>query len=25
MRWPLLWVIGALAPWAVLAAWKEQE
>jgi len=25
MRWPLLWVMGALAPWAVLAAWKEQE
>jgi chromate transporter len=25
IRWPLLWVIGALAPWAVFAAWKEQE
>jgi len=25
MRWPLLWVMGALAPWAVLAAWKEKE
>jgi chromate transporter len=25
MRWPLLWVMGALAPWAVLAAWKEPE
>jgi chromate transporter len=25
MRWPLLWVMGALAPWAVLAAWKEQD
>jgi chromate transporter len=25
MRWPLLWVIGALAPWAVFAAWKERE
>jgi chromate transporter len=25
MRWPLLWVIGALAPWAVFAAWKEAE
>ena len=25
MRWPLLWVIGALAPWAVFAAWKEFE
>jgi len=25
MRWPLLWVMGALAPWAILAAWKEQE
>lgn len=25
MRWPLLWVMGALAPWAVFAAWKEQD
>jgi chromate transporter len=25
MRWPLLWVLGALGPWAVLAAWKEKE
>ena len=25
MRWPLLWVLGALAPWAVFTAWKEQE
>ena len=25
MRWPLLWVIGALAPWAVFAAWNERE
>lgn len=25
LRWPLLWVMGALAPWAVLAAWKEKE
>jgi chromate transporter len=25
MRWPLLWVIGALAPWAVFAAWKEEN
>src|SRR5512145_515707 len=25
MRWPLLWVMGALAPWAVFAAWKEPE
>ena len=25
MRWPLLWVLGALAPWAVFAAWKEQD
>jgi len=25
MRWPLLWVMGALAPWAVFAAWKEME
>ena len=24
MRWPLLWVVGALAPWAVFAAWKEK-
>jgi chromate transporter len=25
MRWPLFWVMGALAPWAVFAAWKELE
>jgi hypothetical protein len=25
MRWPLLWVMGALAPLAVAAAWKEQQ
>ena len=25
MRWPLLWVMVALAPWAVFAAWKEQQ
>ena len=25
LRWPLLWVIGALAPWAILMAWKEKE
>jgi len=25
LRWPLLWVMAALAPWAVFAAWKEQE
>jgi chromate transporter len=25
MRWPLLWVMGALAPLAVAAAWKEKE
>ncbi len=25
MRWPLLWVIGALAPWAVFTAWKEPK
>jgi chromate transporter len=25
MRWPLLWVIGALAPWAIFVSWKEQE
>jgi chromate transporter len=24
MRWPLLWVMGALVPWAMFAAWKEQ-
>src|ERR671923_310928 len=24
MRWPLLWVIGVLAPWAVFTAWKEK-
>jgi chromate transporter len=25
MRWPLLWVMGALAPWAVVMAWKEKN
>lgn len=25
MRWPLLWIIGALAPLAIGAAWKERE
>ena len=25
LRWPLLWVMGALAPWAVFAALKEQK
>jgi chromate transporter len=25
LRWPLLWVLGALAPFAVFAAWKEKE
>ena len=25
MRWPLPWVVGALAPWALFAAWKENE
>ena len=25
MRWPLLWVVGALAPWALFAAWKENK
>jgi chromate transporter len=25
LRWPLLWVIGALAPWAVFAAWKDRR
>jgi chromate transporter len=25
MRWPLIWVIGALAPWAVLVAWKDKQ
>jgi chromate transporter len=23
MRWPLLWVMAALAPWAAFAAWKK--
>lgn len=25
LRWPLFWVIGALAPLALLAAWKAQD
>ncbi len=25
LRWPLLWVMGGLAPFAILAAWKEKE
>jgi chromate transporter len=25
MRWPLLWVLAALAPCAVVFAWREQE
>lgn len=25
MRWPLLWVMGALAPWALFGAWREPE
>src|SRR5262245_50274280 len=25
MRWPLLWVMGALAPWAVFTAWKDRQ
>ncbi|MDH3443806.1 MAG: chromate transporter [Deltaproteobacteria bacterium] len=25
MRWPLVWVMGALAPWAVFMAWKAKE
>jgi chromate transporter len=25
LRWPLLWVIGVLAPLTVAAAWKEKE
>jgi chromate transporter len=25
MRWPLLWVLGALAPFAVAAAWNEKD
>lgn len=25
MRWPLLWVMGALAPPAILLAWKAKE
>jgi chromate transporter len=24
MRWPLLWVLAALAPWAIIFAWREQ-
>ena len=24
-RWPLVWVMLALAPWAIFAAWKENE
>jgi chromate transporter len=24
-RWPLFWVMGGLAPWAVFAAWREQK
>ncbi len=24
LRWPLFWVVGALAPWALFAAWKEK-
>ncbi len=24
-RWPLLWVMGALAPWALFSAWREKE
>jgi chromate transporter len=24
-RWPLPWVMGVLAPWAIAAAWKEKE
>jgi hypothetical protein len=25
MRWPLLWVIGILAPGAVFMAWREMK
>ncbi len=25
LGWPLLWVMGGLAPWAVFGAWKEKE
>ncbi len=25
MRWPLLWVMGALAPWAIFIAWRGQR
>jgi len=25
LRWPLLWVMGALAPWAIAAAWKGTD
>jgi chromate transporter len=25
MRWPLLWVVGALAPCAVFLAWKAKD
>jgi len=25
LRWPLIWVMGALAPLALFAAWKEKE
>jgi len=24
LRWPLPWVVAALAPWAVATAWKEK-
>ena len=25
VRWPLLIVMGALAPWAIAAAWKGKD
>jgi chromate transporter len=25
LRWPLVWVVGALAPVAVAVAWKEKD
>jgi chromate transporter len=25
VHWPLLWVLGALAPWAIAAAWKGKD
>ena len=25
LRWPLLWVVGGLAPWALFVAWREHQ